>query len=175
MRTLTEILEPFSEASESPVAKAKAAHGNGAQRLAFVAVPKSLRVVWLDPGSHGVLIDHDVRPRKDSRRKTFIDPDGYVVSKRLGLRVLLDGRMVRQRTVLIDSARGVQVDYDGIEWTGIDGKYSYHMEVRRTIQAMASAKIADLLKWAKLAVVLTAVTLAALIISVIVLAGQVGG
>lgn len=75
----------------------------------------------------------------------------------------------------IDVNHGIQItNFDGIRgWVGPDGKWSYRAEVGKMWGLILAAKGGELLKWAKLAVLLTGITLAALIISVVVLSGNI--
>lgn len=118
-----------------------------------------------------------VLPKKGKMRYRLIDPAGRrsVIDERkpdnLGrykndkyqIDCPIDGSMLWNggTEVWIDVTRGIQITYDGLRgWVGIDGKFSYKAEVGKMWALVLAAKLGDLMKYAKIAILLILVAVA---------------
>lgn len=101
------------------------------------------------------LISRAGRMMLPDRRKP--SPDGRYRNKKYQIDCPIDGNMAWNggTEVLIDVDRGIQIDYYGVkEWTGPDGRWAFRAEVQRWWGNILAAQNADLMKWAKIIVVL---------------------
>lgn len=123
-----------------------------------------------------VLIDPSTRRETTERVKP--DKDGTVEFKTKQIKVVLDGKMMYNggERAYIDAARGVQIDYPGLNgWRGIDGKHTWlaARDIRARQVNMATNQ--DYLKWAKIIMGIFIATMLGNILTIIVLAGKLSG
>lgn len=107
-------------------------------------------------------------------------PVGTEVVKfdKLKAEVTLDYRLAKRDPVTgktifyIDEDRGVNVGYNGLtqDWKGIDGKYTFHTQVKKDMEDIQTAKAGDVFKWVKIGVIMTIVNIAGLVMAVLFLA-----
>lgn len=129
-------------------------------------------------GKKPVLNDHVLMPKKGKIRYRLIDfagrrniiverppsPDGWFRSEKYKIEVPIDGNSAFNggTEVWIDLADGVQItNFDGIRgWEGPDGRFVYDAAVGKMWALVMAAKFGDLMKYAKIAIVLILVAVA---------------
>lgn len=124
------------------------------------------------------LNEHVLMPKKGTIRYRLIDfagrrnivderkpsPDGWYRSEKYKIEVPIDGNAAFNggTEVWIDLADGVQItNFDGIRgWEGPDGRFVYDAAVGKMWALVMAAKFGDLMKYAKIAIVLILVAVA---------------
>lgn len=120
-----------------------------------VVMPKSgkIRYRLIDFGSRSNVID-ERKPSHDGRYKN----DKYQIDCPIDGSALFNGGT----ECWVDVNQGIQItNFDGVRgWVGIDGKFSYKAEVGKMWALVLAAKLGDLMKYAKILVLLVLVAVA---------------
>jgi len=162
----------LSEDEEEAVLSKRGANGSKSiqdRALAPNYLPRRGKIKYRLVSRAGRLNLLDVR--KPSR-------DGRYRSKKWGIDIPIDGSKAWNggTEIWIDADRGLQMDYVGFEeWRGPDGRWAFRAEVHRWWGAILAAQNQDILKWAKLGVILTAILIAGVLGLAIFGPGIVGG
>lgn len=137
--------------------------------------PVNINGQWRPPVS---LNEPVVMPRKGKLRYRLIDfpgrrniiderkpsDDGFYHSEKYHMTVAIDGNYLFNggTEVWIDLANGVQItDFSGIRgWEGPDGRFVYDAAVGKMWALVMAAKFGDLMKYAKIAILLVLVAIA---------------
>lgn len=104
-----------------------------------------------------------------SGRRNIVDerkpsPDGWYRSEKYKIELPIDGNSAFNggTEIWIDLADGVQItNFDGIRgWEGPDGRFVYDAAVGKMWALVMAAKFGDLMKYAKIAIILILVAVA---------------